>query len=170
MDSWKLVGAAGSGLIPCAALCGAQRPFRQFEDGEYRSFELPPDWNDKYEWVLWTQDYPGNVEWKVFAESVQRVFPDRSIVEIEDKEPIFHTVYDLNDRFQIPGSAARTTAKGAHWRAICDDQGRTMITISVNSDLGDAWEHADYPEYPTRFSGLASRRMGVNYAVYAMTH
>jgi hypothetical protein len=44
-----------------------------------------------------------------------------------------------------------------------------MVAISYNSDLGDAWEWADAPEYPEKFSGLAIR-VGVNYIVYAMTH
>jgi hypothetical protein len=44
-----------------------------------------------------------------------------------------------------------------------------MVAISYNSDLGDAWEWADEPQYPEKFSALAIR-IGVNYVVYAMTH
>ena len=36
----------------------------------------------------------------------EAVFPDRPIVEIENGDPIFHTVYDLNDRYQVPGEWA----------------------------------------------------------------
>ena len=41
------------------------------------------------------------------------VFPDRPIVDIANEDPIFHTVYDLDDRYQVPGAqysadAART--------------------------------------------------------------
>src|SRR5271170_7861490 len=50
-------------------------------------------------------DFHGPVEWQVFAESMKRVFPDRQIVEIEDADAIFHTVYDLNHRYQVPGAA-----------------------------------------------------------------
>ena len=32
-----------------------------------------------------------------------------------------------------------------------------MVAISYNSDLGDAWEWADSPAYPERFSDLAIR-------------
>jgi hypothetical protein len=35
--------------------------------------------------------------------------------------------------------------------------------------LGDAWEWADDPRYPERFSGFAIR-LGVNYVLYSMTH
>ena len=86
-------------------------------------------------------------------------------------------MYDLTDRYQIPGPGApaagvqrdTTTGRGAHWRGIYDDQGRVMIAISYNSDVGDAWEWADDPYYPAKFADLAIR-LGVNYIVYAMTH
>ena len=56
-----------------------------------------------------------------------------------------------------------------HWRAIVDDKGRVKVAICFNMDLGDAWEWADLPEYPEKYSSMAFR-MGVNYVIYAMTH
>ncbi len=119
-------------------------------------------------------DLHGTVEWEVFYKSMRMVFPDRQIVDIPDKDPIFHVLYDLDDRMQVPGQAHlglgyKNDGKGAHWRGIYDDKGRIMIAISQNSDIGDAWEYADDPWYPEKFSGLAIR-LGVNYVVYAMTH
>jgi hypothetical protein len=35
--------------------------------------------------------------------------------------------------------------------------------------LGDAWEWADDPRYPEKFASLAFR-LGINYAMYGMTH
>ncbi len=43
-----------------------------------------------------------------------------------------------------------------------------MVLINFNMDLGDAWEHADLPEYPEKFT--VAYRFGINYIVYAMTH
>ena len=119
-------------------------------------------------------DFHGGFEWEMFEKRIKRVFPDRPIVEIADADAIFHTVYDLNDRYQIPGAAHlgaghKNDGIGAHWRAIYDDKGRIMVAISYNSDIGDAWEWADEPEYPEKFSDLAIR-IGVNYVIYAMTH
>jgi len=122
-------------------------------------------------------DLHGRTEWGVFEERMKHVFPERPIVEIDDSDPIFHTVYDLNDRYQVPGMAhLRVGAKnpedggiGAHWRGIYDDKGRIMVAVAYNSDLGDAWEWADEARYPEKFSALAIR-VGVNYIVYAMTH
>jgi hypothetical protein len=122
-------------------------------------------------------DFHGDYEWEMFLKRIRFVFPDRPIVDIPEDDPIFHTVFDLTDRFQIPGAAhlyqgcknCREGGQGAHWRGIYDDKGRIMVAISYNSDVGDAWEFADDPSYPERFSGLAIR-VGVNYVIYAMTH
>jgi hypothetical protein len=119
-------------------------------------------------------DFHGTDEWAEFEKRIKFVFPDRPIEEIDDNDAIFHTVYDLNDRIQVPGwehlgTGYKKDGIGAHWRAIYDDHRRIMVAISFNSDLGDAWEWADDPRYPEKFSGLAIR-VGVNYVLYSMTH
>ena len=123
-------------------------------------------------------DFHGTDEWNVFTASMQRVFPDRPIVEIPNADPVFHTVYDLDDRFQVPGAQFLETGltyekgtggKQPHWRAIYDDRGRIMVAMCFNMDLGDSWEHADNPAYPEKFSGLGIRT-GVDYLIYAFTH
>jgi hypothetical protein len=107
---------------------------------------------------------------------MSRVFPDRPIVEIENSDPIFHTIYDLDGRYQVPGEqyvrSGRTYEHDGyvpHWRGIYDDKGRLMVAICFDMDLGDSWEHADNPQYPQQFSALGIR-LGVNYVTYAMTH
>jgi hypothetical protein len=121
-------------------------------------------------------DFHGTAEWSVFIASMRRVFPDRPIVDLDDKDPIFHTIFDLDDRYQVPGAQflrSRRTYEfdgfEARWRGIYDDKGRLMVAICHNMDLGDSWEHADNPEYPEKYSALGIR-IGVNYVVYAMTH
>ena len=125
---------------------------------------------------LMLDDFWGTPEWERFVESMQRVFPDRPIVEIESRDAIFHTVYDLDERYQVPGdwalrrgSTYRNDGSVAHWRGIYDDKGRVMVAISFNSDIGDSWEWADDPRYPEKYSALGIR-IGINYVVYAMTH
>ena len=121
-------------------------------------------------------DFHGTYEWEVFTASMKRVFPDRQIVDIDNADPIFHTLYDLDGRYQVPGAQYLRTGliyefdgKEPKWRGIYDDKGRLMVAICHNMDLGDSWEHADNPEYPAKFSDLGIR-IGVNYVVYAMTH
>jgi hypothetical protein len=254
--------AAFATLTLLTALYAFQKPFRQYPAVEYYDFPLPPDWQEKSEWVFgrlmypavvdydrWTIDYPrsdrhfsaalrrltrvharsveqpislddgddvynwpwlygvevgywnltdeqckklrdfllrggffmcddfhGTREWSIFIHSMGRVFPDRPIVEIDNKDPIFHTIFDLDDRYQVPGAIFLRTHRTyendgfePRWRGIYDDKGRLMVAICHNMDLGDSWEHADNPQYPEKYSALGFR-IGVNYVIYAMTH
>ena len=65
----------------------------------------------------------------------------------------------------------RTDQDGAepHWRAILDDDGRVMVMITFNNDIADGWQRADEFYYPEEAAN-ASIRLGVNFAVYALTH
>jgi Domain of unknown function (DUF4159) len=121
-------------------------------------------------------DFWGPTEWEIFMDSMKKVFPDRQVVELDNKEPIFHAVYDLDDRYQVAshGSVMRGVSFKCdgcpdHWRGIFDDQGRLMVAMTYQSDVGDSWEWADDPYYPERYSALGIR-IGVNYVIYAMTH
>ncbi len=125
---------------------------------------------------LMMDDFWGTREWNRFMDSMKLIFPDRQIVEIEDADQIFHILYDLDNRYQIPGQWAlrqgttfRDDGATPHWRGIFDDKGRLMVAMSFNSDIGDAWEWADDPRYPEKYSALGIR-IGVNDVVYAMTH
>jgi len=125
---------------------------------------------------LMVDDFWGTYEWSVFYDSMQRVFPDRPFVDIPESDEILHVLYDLDQDIQIPG--ANSIYRGVtwqrdgyvpYWRGIYDDDGRLIVAINFNMDLGDAWEHADDPYYPEPMTALAYR-YGVNYVVYAMTH
>jgi hypothetical protein len=126
---------------------------------------------------LMCDSFFGTAEWEGFEDSMRRVFPDRPIVELTDDSPIFHTVYDLPHRTQVRnGRALRGGGPGyrrdgvdPHWRAILDDDGRIMVAITFNNDLGDAWQYANVAEYPQEDTNLGIR-LGVNFAIYAMTH
>ena len=125
---------------------------------------------------LMVDDFHGSYEWASFLASMQRVFPDRKIVEIPENDPLLHTLYDLDQRTQIPGiqylwsgQAYEEDGYTPHWRGIYDDEDRLMVAINFNMDLGDAWEHADLPEYPENMTALAYR-FAINYVIYAMTH
>ena len=130
---------------------------------------------------LMVDDFHGYDQWEGFALSMQRVFPDRDIVDIPENHEVFHVLYDLDQKVQIPGIVAYTFEGGTtceqcnnggaepQWKGIFDDSGRLMVAINFNMDLGDAWEHTDTPGYPQPLTALAYR-FAISYALYAMTH
>jgi Domain of unknown function (DUF4159) len=125
---------------------------------------------------LVVDDFHGTREWEVFIASMKRIFPDRPIVDIPVRDSVFHVVFDLDDKLQIPGTAAlyrgvtyEYDGYTPHWRGVYDDSGRLMVIINFNMDLGDSWEHADDPEYPVHYTA-SGYQYAINYVLYAMTH
>jgi hypothetical protein len=125
---------------------------------------------------LVSDDTHGDYEWGSLVLGLEMIFPGRPIEDLRNDDEVFHTMYDLDERFQIQGT--RFVWGGRQyspdmavpkWRAIRDDKGRIMVAIYHNSDVGDAWEWADSPKYPERQTSLAYR-LGINYILYDMTH
>ena len=119
-------------------------------------------------------DIHGVDEWAEFVERIGYAFPDHPVVDIPNSDPIFHTVFDLDDRYIVVGhdhlrEGSKNGGTTPYWRGIYDDKGRLVVAATYNSDIGDAWEWADDPGYPEKYSALGIR-LGVNYIVYAMTH
>ncbi len=121
-------------------------------------------------------DFHGTYEWAFFMRGFQKIFPERPVVELKEDNEIFHVLYDTPPDIQIPGLQFLATGqtwehdgKIPHWRGVYDDEGRLMAVINFDMDLGDAWEHADWPEYPERYTAMAYR-FGINYIIYSMTH
>ena len=125
---------------------------------------------------LMVDDFHGTADWENFNNGMKQIFPDRPSEDLESGDEIFHVLYDLDDKMQVPGEqfirTGRTYEKDGYvpkWRAIRDDKGRIMVAICHNMHLGDAWEWADDPQYPEVFASMAFR-VGLNYIVYGMTH
>jgi hypothetical protein len=126
---------------------------------------------------LFCDDFWGSWEWENFSQNVQRILPGSRIVEIPLEHPLFHSYYDISEVLQTPnvGNALykNFTHEGdgivPHCRGIFSDDGRLMVVINWNTDLGDAWEWADLPGYPAKYSTYAYQ-IGINAIVYAMSH
>jgi len=125
---------------------------------------------------LMVDHFHGTDDWEHFMAGMRQVLPDAQVEDLKDADEIYHVLYNIDERFQIPGeqyvSSGITYEKDgyvAKWRAIRNQHGRIMVAICHNMHLGDAWEHADEAQYPEKFSGLAFRIV-LNYITYAMTH
>jgi hypothetical protein len=123
-----------------------------------------------------TDDFHGTLEWDNFVQGVRKVFGSRPIVDIANSDEIFHVMYDLDTRVQIPGRQWMYSRRvyefdgfEPKWRAVYDDKGRIMMAILHNMDISDAIEWSDDPTYPEQWANLAYR-ISVNYVLYDLTH
>ncbi|RFC43982.1 MAG: protein of unknown function DUF4159 [Verrucomicrobia bacterium] len=136
---------------------------------------------------LMVDDFWGDEEWEGFYRAFKMMFPDREPEELPLSHEVFHCVFDLKEKPQIPaiGTAleARDSGLGVtyewykvgaetpHFRGVFDDEGRMMMIICHNTDLGDGWEREGENEWYFReFSEKKSFPMGINIVFYALTH
>lgn len=133
-------------------------------------------------------DFWGDSEYENMRQQLSRVFPDRAPIDLPLSHEIFHNVYDLKEKPQVPsiGWASRgregqlqtwepardgTDTSQVNYRAILDDDDRIMVLMCHNTDLGDGWEQEGVdPLYFSEFSVKRAYRMGINIVTYAMTH
>jgi hypothetical protein len=121
---------------------------------------------------LMCDDFWDQGEWEVFEQTMQALFPGREIKELHGDDAVLHVVFSINESTQIPGLRHLRNLDNLpppRWYGIYDDNGRLMVGINYNQDVGDSWEHADTPEYPEPMTAQGYR-FGINYIVYAMTH
>ena len=121
-------------------------------------------------------DFHGGAEWHHFYRQFKKIFPQREPEDIPITHPLFHCFFDIDTLVQIPGLRSlfngrtyeRRDGFPAYCRGVYDDNGRLMMMINFNTDIGDAWEHAAEGFYPRELSDMAYR-MGINAVVYALT-
>jgi hypothetical protein len=126
-------------------------------------------------WML--DDFWGSFEWENMAGEMKKVLPDAEIRDIPMDHTLFHQFFDVDKIKQVPslayvyngGITHEQDGFTAECRGIFDKDGRLLVVINHNTDLGDAYEHMDKKEYPYEFSSYAYR-IAVNTFIYALSH
>ena len=132
---------------------------------------------------LMVDDFWGEYEWENFHIAFKQIFPDRELEELPLEHPVFHCVYNLKEKPQVPSigmaqagryqgiTFERDDAREPHYKACHDDKGRMMMIVCHNTDLGDGWEReGEDPWYFKEFSEKKSYPLGINILFYQMTH
>ena len=123
---------------------------------------------------LLIDDFWGVQQWDAFYRDFSLIFPDRELIELLPNHEIYHMFYDIDGAQMIPGRGGRQGygQRGidvASNHAVLDDDGRIMVLINWNSDMGDGWEHTYDRWYPTEYANSAYQ-LGINYLIYSLTH
>ncbi len=137
---------------------------------------------------LMVDDFWGEREWDNLYLEMKRVFPEREPQELPLDHPIFHCVFDLKAKPQIPNVALgtrslipgspvygvtweRPDARMPEYKALFDDRGRMMAIICHNTDSGDGWEReGDNELFFREFSEKKAYPLAINILFYTMTH
>lgn len=137
---------------------------------------------------LMLDDFWGDREWENAERVLKAVLPERRFVELPLDHPIYHCVFEIKTKGQVPNIRLgeesefdpqhRTwemnhvgDVRTVHHRAIFDDKGRMMVIATHNTDNGDGWEREGESDYFFHnFSEKISYPLGINIIFYTMTH
>lgn len=134
---------------------------------------------------IMVDDFWGTREWENFEVALKQIFPDRQYEEIPLEHEIFHIVFPLKVKPQIPHisfaqyviqqgitwEVDKPGSEQVHYRGYFDDKRRLMMVICWNTDTGEGWEQEGTdPWYFKEFSEKYAYPLGINIVFYALTH
>jgi hypothetical protein len=107
----------------------------------------------------------GPEELDVLRYYLKRAVPERELVRLDMKHPIFHSFFDVD--------VQNMHAPYGNWTpqfwGLTDEHGNVQLIANYNNDVGDYWKYLDEGQKPLRDSSRAIR-LGLDYVVYAMSH
>jgi hypothetical protein len=130
---------------------------------------------------LWVDDFWGTPAWDHWTSQIARVLPEFPIVDVAPADPIRQAHFPIAEVKQVPsifawggpGSDPRergSDSPHANFRAIADKDGRVMVAMTHNTDIGDAMEReGENPDYFAEYSP-SGYALATNIVLYALTH
>lgn len=167
-DSYQIVDIDSNELF--------QYPFIYISEPGYLNL-LPADVHNLREYLdrggfLLIDDFRGNEgdnsEFENMEQQLEKVFPDRKIEPVNPLHPIFHMVYDLNPKEMLPPYRMYNSGD-VEFFGISDPKGNLQVMIDFNNDISEYWQALDVGQCSIH-EAATGVELGVNYAIYAMTH
>jgi len=126
---------------------------------------------------LWIDDN-WDPDFDYIRPNLTRILPGARIVDLPLEHPMFSVLYHIKTLPQIPslGSWVRNHQNSeigpstVHYYGVFDDHDRLVVLVSMNSDVSDSWEREG--ENQAYFEAYSAKgyALGVNVAVWVMTH
>jgi hypothetical protein len=112
-------------------------------------------------------------EWENFYDNIKQVFPEREPVELPPEHPIWSIYYDIDplaamSTKRMSGEVPWLDIDDDTYYGIFDDNGRMMVVICYNQDIGDGWEWPGGRNLGE--ASTVSFQMAINFIQYALTH
>jgi len=111
----------------------------------------------------------GGGGWDNFEANMQRVIPGAKFVDLNVKDPIFHTFFEIGSFDIVPQfyDRGRPIFRGLYEDN--DPHKRLLVIANFNTDVSNFWEFSATGMRPIDESNEAYK-LGVNYIIYGLTH
>jgi hypothetical protein len=125
---------------------------------------------------LWMDDN-WDPDFEFIRPNIEAILPDAKIVELTIDHPLFSVVFPLDPLPQIPSLNSWRRIEGdsenglpVRYYGVFDTRDRLSMLVSMNSDVSDSWEReGDDAAYFATY-GRKGYAMGIDVAVWVMTH
>jgi hypothetical protein len=121
---------------------------------------------------LLMDDFRGNEfdmsQWNNMQQQMMMLYPNRAIERVPPTHAIFHSFYDL-DPSNMQAPYRMPNSGDTQFYAISDEKGVIKVMIDFNNDISEYWQALDIGQCSLHEAGTAVE-LGINYAIYAMTH
>ncbi|HEY0971776.1 MAG TPA: DUF4159 domain-containing protein [Gemmatimonadales bacterium] len=110
--------------------------------------------------------------WYNFEEQMRRVLPGSRIMPVPPSHPVFDSFFRITDEDYARQRGSGFGGASPQYLGIFEDDdpnGRLMVMIFYDNDIGEYMEYSDQGFVPVDVSNTAYK-FGVNYLVYALTH
>jgi hypothetical protein len=153
-----------------------QYPFVYMSEPGYLDL-LPADAANLHEYLerggfVLVDDFRGNEtdnsEFQNLIQQFKKVYPDRDIVPLDPRHEIFHTFYDIDPKNMLPPYRMRNSGE-VQFLGLSDPKGRLQVMVDFNNDMSEYWQALDVGQCSIHEAGAAVE-LGINYAIYALTH
>jgi hypothetical protein len=125
---------------------------------------------------LWIDDN-WDPDFEYIRPNLERILPNGKIVDLQLDHPMFSSMFQLDALPQIPslGSWRRNGEDSenglpVHYYGVFDERDRLSVLVSMNSDVSDSWEREGDNQAYFQTYGKKGYSLGVNVAIYVMTH
>ncbi|MDX1576940.1 MAG: DUF4159 domain-containing protein [Gemmatimonadota bacterium] len=113
-------------------------------------------------------DNRGPREWYNTVQALEYLLPDHRLVKLDATHPIFDAFFRI-ENIEMPHPNFPYMASYYGIMEENDPEGRLMVIVNRDNDIGDYWEWSDRGFVPIELSNEAYK-LGVNYVIYALTH
>lgn len=167
-EAFELVDIDGKELF--------QYPFVYISEPGYLNL-LPGDLRNLREYLdrggfLLMDDFRGNEfdnsQFDNMKQQMKKLFPDREMQPVPPSHPIFHVFFDVNAHEMLPPYRMQNSGEPQYF-GISDAKGNLQVMIDFNTDISEYWQALDVGQCSIHDAGTAVE-LGVNYAIYAMSH
>lgn len=113
-------------------------------------------------------DPADNYEYDNLVYQFKKVFPERKLLPLTPDHNIFHSFYDIDSQNMLPSYSTGNTGE-LQFLGYSDDNGRLDVLVDYNTDIRQYWQGLELARCSLHDSAV-SVELGVNIAIYAMTH